>query len=107
MLDFVTGYLAVASFCASGAALLPDQTCTDKTPPTHLEMRIVTADHCDLPDCWKHVNNLLEVRRNGDLILSVPADVLTDKERELVFQLFLPAAGTPDLPNFPLLGEHG
>lgn len=97
MISLVTGYLVYLNFCASGAAFLSDSmTCEDNTLPTHLEMSVVTAENCSVAafvvddECAKHVKNLLEVRRNGDVVLTVPADILSEKERELLFQAFIP-----------------
>lgn len=91
----VIGYLVYLNFCASGAGFMPDMTCEDKSPATHIEMSIVTAENCSVAtaysdECAKHVKNLLEIRRNGDVVLTVPADVLSEKERELLFQAFIP-----------------
>lgn len=95
MTSLVTGYLVYLNFCASGAAFLSDSmTCEDNTLPTHIEMSVVTAENCSIAtsgadECAKHVKNLLEVRRNGDVVLTVPADILSERERELLFQAFI------------------
>jgi hypothetical protein len=94
-ISFATALVATAIFCADGG-IGADHKCADGTPAVELQMDLLTASGCemdwlkfDYEECGRHVSSIiLEISRNGKVILTVPADVLSEKERGILFSQF-------------------
>ena len=68
-----TAMLAIMNFCASGAPMDAQSSCNGE-PPNTVEMRVLGGNGlCPDWDCAADVSVLIEIKRDGAVLLSVPA----------------------------------
>ena len=88
MIENFVGILFSVTFCIVGPVV--DGKCEDGTPARVTQVLVATARHCErdalfrVGDC--EMANLIEVVRNGEVVATLPASVLTEVERRLLMQ---------------------
>jgi hypothetical protein len=80
--------LISSMFCADGSPIVKN-ACPDGKPPVQIEISVLKCFPDEPPNyinpCADHLVSLLELKRNGEIILTVPADKLTPSELKGLF----------------------